>query len=117
MNFQMILLIIAIIVLIICLIFIGIALKKTSNVWPPGSIPMCPDYFILDGSGNNMKCINTKKLGKCPPQPGQEFLTLDPNATQFQGSQGACNKYTFATKCGLSWDGITYGVQNPCNSS
>jgi hypothetical protein len=37
------------------------------------------------------------------------------NTSAFTGSQGACNKYNWATKCNVTWDGITYGVSNPCS--
>jgi hypothetical protein len=115
MNFQKILLFIATIILIICLVVIGIALKKTSTAWPP-VIPQCPDYWTLEGSGNNIQCTNVHNLGTCPAPDGQKFLTLNPNDSQYQGVSGSCNKYNYATKCGLSWDGITYGVNNPCNT-
>ena len=36
------------------------------------------------------------------------------NQSQFTGSNGTCNKYLWAKKCDLSWDGLTYGVPNPC---
>jgi hypothetical protein len=32
----------------------------------------------------------------------------------FTGSTGACNKRNWSTFNGISWDGITYGVNNPC---
>ena len=32
----------------------------------------------------------------------------------FTGSNGACHKRDWATANGISWDGITYGVSNPC---
>ena len=32
----------------------------------------------------------------------------------FNAENGTCSKYTWATRCGVTWDGITYGVNNPC---
>ena len=32
----------------------------------------------------------------------------------FTGTNGACHKRDWATYNGISWDGITYGVNNPC---
>ena len=32
----------------------------------------------------------------------------------FNGTDGNCAKFKWANKCGLTWDGITYGVSNPC---
>ena len=37
------------------------------------------------------------------------------NNAPYTGDNGTCNKYIWAKKCGVTWDGITYGVENPCN--
>lgn len=116
-GFQKTVLFAAIIILIIALIFIGLALRKAQNyVWPP-MVPSCPDYWTLDGSGNNAVCVNVKNLGTCPPPSGQKFLTMNFNNAPYTGSSGLCSKYTWANNCGLTWDGITYGVSNPCQST
>lgn len=115
--FQKTVLIIAIVILLIALVIIGMALsyaKKTD--WPP-MVPECPDYWIADGSGNNATCLNIKDLGTCPAQNGQKHLTMDFNASQYTGSDELCAKYTWAKNCGIAWDGITYGVENPCQTS
>jgi hypothetical protein len=116
-NFQKNVLISATIILIISLIFIGIALYKANygKTWPP-MIPTCPDYWQLDKdvSGNSATCTNVKDLGTCNPQSGH--LTMNFNSPLFTGSNSNCAKYTWANKCGVSWDGITYGVTNPCQS-
>ena len=115
-GFQKIVLFSAIIILIIALVIIGISLTQSTNqTWPPMT-PACPDYWLIDGSGNNTRCINQKDLGTCKPPGGQNHLIMNFNTPTFTGSQGTCNKYTWATKCGVSWDGITYGVNNPCQS-
>jgi len=117
-GFQKIVLFAAIIILIIALVVIGVALSyaKDDEEWPP-LIPDCPDYWTIDGSGNNANCINVKDLGTCPPQSGQQHLTMNFNSSAFTGSNGDCAKYTWAKKCGVTWDGITYGVNNPCQTS
>ena len=114
-GFQKFVLMTAIIILIITLVVIGIALSKnySSVPWPP-VLPECPDYWILDGSGSNATCVNVKDLGTCK-SVGSEHQTMNFNSSAFTGSQGACNKYNWATKCNVTWDGITYGVNNPCN--
>jgi len=116
-NFQKTVLIIAVIILVVVLIFIGVSLKYMAHnlKWPP-MIPECPDYWVMNGSGNSTTCINTKNLGICPPQSGKPHLTMNFNDAPFVGSNGLCNKYNWATKCDISWDGITYGVNNPCQS-
>jgi hypothetical protein len=110
-GFQKITLLIAIILLIIILIVIATALLsgKYNNTWPPVT-PECPDWWISDGSGNKQRCFNQKKLGICKKKK-KNF-----NTSEFSGSQGACNKYKWANECKVSWDGITYGIPNPCNS-
>ena len=113
-GFQKIVLITAIIILIITLVVIGVTLSKGSGAdWPP-VVPQCPDYWVIDGSGNNAKCVNVKDLGTCKSDGSSKHQTMNFNSSQFTGSQGACNKYNWATNCNVTWDGITYGVSNPC---
>ena len=161
MNFQKIILVLAILLLIGALIFIGISLKqsKKNATWPP-LIPDCPDYWVafdpntMDGtpyglansstylatigqntctngvststtsttptstsSNSGAICINTKNLGTCPAPSGQKYTIMDFTQDQYQGSNGNCKKYQWATSCNISWDGITYGVQkSPCDT-
>ena len=117
-SFQKFVLFGAIIVLIIALIFIGIALtySKDKQKWPPIT-PECPDYWKIDGSGNDAVCINTKDLGICPPHSGDKHLKMNFNIPAFTGTDELCSKYTWAKKCNVSWDGITYGINNPCQNS
>jgi hypothetical protein len=116
-TFQKTILFSAIIILIIALVVIGIILGKTKDQqWPPMT-PQCPDYWTIDGTAEKPLCVNTKDLGTCPPASGQKHLTMNFNTPAFSGSRGVCTKYKWANKCGISWDGITYGVNNPCQTS
>ena len=116
-SFQKIVLIVAIVVLIVALVIIGFALTFASNDhWPP-MIPGCPDYWVIDGSGNNATCINIKDLGTCPATGESKHQSVNFNQAPFVGSDETCAKYTWAKKCGVTWDGITYGVNNPCQTS
>jgi amino acid transporter len=113
-SYQKIILIIAVIILFFNLIFISVALHNSTNAnWPP-VIPSCPDYWLSDGSGNNITCTNVKDLGVCKPPSGTKHLTMNFNNTPFSGANGDCAKYTWANNCKVSWDGLTYGVGNPC---
>ena len=40
--------------------------------------------------------------------------SMDFSTAPFTGDNGTCAKYQWASKCNVSWDGITYGVTNPC---
>jgi hypothetical protein len=130
-NFQKIIIIIALVLLIVILVFVGLALKKAKSVmaWPP-DVPECPDYWIAesnllsntatgsDASKLSNVCYNIKDLGTCPPLKGDKHLKMDFSSSLFQGTNGNCAKYNWAQKCGLSWDGITYGTyQSPCDIS
>jgi hypothetical protein len=118
-SFQKIVLMIAVVILILALLIIGMSLiyskKKT---WPP-NVASCPDWWVMDGSGNRAKCINVKDLGVCKPQGNMSHQVMDFNVGPFSSSNSSstCNKYTWANRCKVTWDGITYGVSNPCNSS
>lgn len=117
-TFQKVVLFLAIIILILVLIFIGFSLHKARSAeWPP-IIGDCPDYWV-DMSGNGSHCVNVKDLGngKCKPSGSQKHLTMDFSSAAFKGGNGLCAKYTWAQNCGVTWDGITYGVNNPCDAS
>jgi hypothetical protein len=115
-GFQKIILLLAIVILMIALILIGIALSYSKNQqWPP-IVPNCPDYWKADGSGNNTTCTNIKDLGSCPAPSGQQHLVMNFNDPLFTGTNGSCAKYTWAKNCNISWDAVTYGVNNPCHS-
>ena len=115
-GFQKTVLIIAIIVLIITLVVLGFVLNSGDETWPP-LVPDCPDWWIADGSGNNSTCINVKDLGVCSAQSGKKHQSMNFNSAPYTGDNGTCAKYTWANKCQVTWDGITYGVQNPCSTT
>jgi|LauGreDrversion2_5_1035112.scaffolds.fasta_scaffold15271_1 hypothetical protein len=117
-GFQKIVLTAAIIILIIALIIIGILLSyyKAKEQWPP-IVAGCPDYWTIDGSSNLSRCTNIQDLGSCQPQSGHKHLVMDFSGPAFSGANGTCAKYAWAKKCNVTWDGITYGVNNPCSSS
>lgn len=119
-TFQGTVLIIADIVLIISLLLMGIVIynSKKEESWPPIT-PECPDWWILDGSGNKTTCVNVKDLGVCTKQNVKnKHQTMNFNLPMFSGADGTsskCAKYKWATNCKVAWDGITYGVENPCS--
>ena len=117
MNFQMIVLTIAIVVLIVLLVVIGVALSKASveDTWPP-VVGDCPDYWV-DMSGNGGACLNTKNLGRCHVSDSTtKAPPMNFNQKPFTGDNGTCSKFRWATACNVTWDGITSGVSNPCTT-
>ena len=118
MNFQTTVLIIAVVLLLLCMILISIALIKSKGTeqWPP-IIGDCPDYWV-DLSGNGAQCVNMKDLGTCNGSvPEGQHLQMDFTVPPYTGQNGLCAKYKWATGCGITWDGITSGVSNPCDAS
>ena len=111
MSFQKIVMTIATVVLIVMLVVIGMALSKASygETWPP-IVGDCPDYWV-DMSGNGEKCVNTHNLGTCTTE------SVNFNQAPFTGDTGMCAKYNWANTCKVTWDGITSGVKNPCDTS
>ena len=102
-NFQSIVLSISIILLIICLIFVGIALyrNKYNKEFPP-ILANCPDYWIDESVKNNgSKCVNKQNLGN-----GQCEKTMDFSKSMWNGLDGLCAKANWARSCNLTWDGI-----------
>jgi hypothetical protein len=114
-NFQKIVLMVAIVMFIILMIFIGSVLyqNKYSKAFPP-VISECPDYWIdkqmsisnPDEDSNSGKtrqsCVNVKNLGNSSCSK-----TMDFTEDFWQGSTGDCRKYKWAKGCDLTWDGIT----------
>ena len=115
-SFQKIILIIALIVLLISLLFIGVSIQSSRNKdWPP-MVPSCPDYWVSQGTDKDAKCINVHDLGVCKAKSGDSHLTMNFNNAPYVGSNSNCAKYTWANNCKIAWDGLTYGVTNPCIS-
>ena len=119
-NFQKISILIAIFIFICCLVVIGTTISSASKVYPP-DIPNCPDYFTdvtsqyIDTSTitstTGSYCYNNFNLGTYGPNT-MNFTTSD-----YTGSSGTCNKYTWANTYGLTWDGITTAYSSPCTTS
>jgi hypothetical protein len=104
------------ILLVIILFIMAYTINKKSSdlTWPP-YIANCPDYW-LDLSSNGSRCFNSHSLGRCAIPSSNNKNTVDFTADVYTGSEGDCNKKKWATNCGVTWDGITYGYGNsdPC---
>jgi hypothetical protein len=123
-NFQKIVLIIAIIILIVSLVFIGMQIKKSNSkqVWPP-IVPQCPDFWVVDATTGKCKPTANAPVSKCTTEnpDGIDFTIGD-----YAGPNGACRKKQWANDCKksatdntpapIAWEGITYGTADPCNN-
>lgn len=103
---------VALIVLIMILIFVGVSLTYANKrvKWPP-IIGACPDYWLdTSPQGNGSDCIWNQRNNNIGTSSNHMNFAVNP----YVGNQGLCNKYNWATSKNVSWDGITYGMQNPC---
>jgi hypothetical protein len=119
-NFQKIVLIIAIVILIVSLVFIGMQIKKSNSkqVWPP-FVPQCPDFWKMNSSG---KCVrptpdNAPGINDTEECYPGDNLGIDFTTGDYAGAGGACKKKQWANTCQAAWEGITYGIADPCNNS
>lgn len=117
--FQKTVLGIAVVLLIVMLALIGYTLSySTATNWPP-IVGDCPDYWV-DLSGNGEQCFNSHSLGTNKIQacglPNKDSTT-NKVVTVDLSTKTDCEKYDWAYNCGLTWDGITSGVINPCDTT
>lgn len=103
MNFQKLVLTIAVIVLVVSLVITGLLISrsKSSYTYPP-SVSECPDYFRLVSPN---VCKNVHKLGKCS-ENGKPREIWNFSGSNFLGETGKQNKCKLANFCEISWDGI-----------
>lgn len=101
------------VVILLVMVILWYFVRKASYAqkFPP-SVGNCPDYWE-DLTGDGSACYNKKKIGTCPPASYND--TYDKKAVMnmkkfpFDGPNSMCAKYTWASNCGLTWDGLTYG--------
>jgi hypothetical protein len=109
-SYQNIVLLVALVILIFSFIFIAIKFYRMKDdfVYPP-VVPSCPDFWQDESEKvKGSKCVNKNKLGSC----GNTVMNF--STPKWRGQRGMCNKKTWASACGISWDGITN--KDPCNS-
>ncbi len=114
MSFQTISIYVMLAILIVLLIIIAYnmssALKRST--WPPlrGD---CPDFWFDQGSGGSRCTVNVNDVNRGTYTGTEMNFAVSP----FIGSGGICAKKKWSEANGqISWDGITYGVENVCRS-
>jgi hypothetical protein len=137
MKFQLVVIIILGILLIITLIaFYYIATSSGNNIKFPPSIPICPDYYYQTTSSdkNKIRCtamstmmdkLNSRitadtTLNTNDNKNDQRANCINPEFPPhfYTGTRANCNKYNWTKGCYSipAWEGITYGVRNPCHT-
>ncbi len=124
-NFQKIVLIVAICLLIVVLTGMSYLMKKSisERTWPP-TVSACPDYWtetILDVGGSPAGAIVGDKIcnaGINKYNAGTNNSVIQINTSTFPNTKlGKCNRYkwtqTGGSGAGVIWDGVS-NVPSPC---
>jgi hypothetical protein len=122
MKFQAIVIIILGILFIITLIaFYYIATARGNNMPFPPSIPICPDYYYQtaltpDGTVSCKAMPNMVRTLRRSDVNSNECLNPTFSSEYYTGTNANCLKYNWSQNCNSipAWEGITYGVHNPC---
>lgn len=101
MNFQEIVIYVALIIMILALIVVFMMLYYSSdkNQFPP-VIGKCPDFFVINSTG---KCVNYAGIGN-PTYGGGEGIAQQ---TDPLTPEAACNLRNELLTNRQTWDGIT----------
>lgn len=111
-SFQKFTVLIALLLLLGIFIFVSGSLIYAKKDDKPVSIaPQCPDFWEIEDTRIGPHCVNVQDLGTCSAATGDKHLSMDLKSKSFTDN---CAKYTWAKNCNIAWDGITYGVDNPC---
>ena len=108
-SFNSLVLMIASIILIILLITIGIIMYYSAkNARFPPVIAECPDYWNVEKEGDKTICKNILKINPNSVSEIDNCNKISPvNFTGPSNEETVCNKYKWASNCGIIWDGIT----------
>lgn len=109
-TFTRIVILVAAVILIMCLTFVGILLwySRDVTVWPPETSE-CPDYW--DAVGKNICQVN-KAVGNAGNGANKACQHMDFSGSQYKGKGGRKARCQWAKDCGVYWDGIS-DVQPP----
>lgn len=107
MNFYKQVIVIAVIVLIVALSFIGTVLSQSkSDVRFPPNIAECPDFY-KKVSGSECESTKNMYLESEPRCQTIDFSDLKFSRAGTGPNSGACEKKKVAIDCGITWDGLT----------
>lgn len=117
-SFQTIVLIIAVIILILCLTGVGVAIyfNRYSTVFPPIS-STCPDGYTASSSSSSSDTFCTINSDQETSSNSRDCKRININQANYNGTAGLCQKYIWATQCGVNWQGVTEESNNQCPSN
>ena len=87
-----------IMIIILAAVAYGETAKNMKDVEFPPYVSNCPDFWEETDDGD---CKNSYNLGN------PILNNVTPSTMNWNGLTGDCNKYRWANKNGLTWDGIT----------
>ena len=125
MKFQLVVIIILGVLLIITLLsFYYIATRSGDDIPFPPSIPICPDYYYqVHSNDGKIRCKAMPSIAAAIDAvrgKDDDFRKGCKNPAFFprhySGTNANCEKYKWYAGCNYipAWEGVTYGVQNPC---
>jgi len=128
-RFHWITILVAVVVLLIVLIYVGILMthgSKAALAYPPIA-NSCPDFWLTDLSGNCVVpgpgsknaptvTLSTNQKNKTSYTPGFDGSAINFNAAGWVsgGTSAICAKQTWCRQMGVAWDGIDN--YNNCSS-
>lgn len=108
MNFYKTVSIIALILLIICLSFVGVAMVQSATKSKfPAHDSQCPDFFVMNSNG---ECVDEKGLllSSAAADCNNKKFEIPAEGWPSSGPYSErCIKQKWAKKCKVNWDGIT----------
>ena len=118
MNFYKTVCIIALVILVISLAFIGSAMASSSKkmTFPP-NLSQCPDNYVYDQTDKT--CVNADKDGIYYNSINCGKISFEDDEYNVPGigtTSGACAKKRVAIGCEVDWDGLTNNP-NVCYST
>jgi len=119
MNFYKTVCIVALVILVVSLAFIGTALASSSkNVEFPPNISKCPDNYeiVYDDYGEFESCRNNTLLDSDEDCKIKQFADASYSMPGIGPTSGACTKKKWAKKCNVDWDGLTNNIE-VCHST
>ena len=117
MNFYKTVCIVALVILVISLAFIGSAMAgSTKKMAFPPNISKCPDGYYVDYDETNDVMICKNDSATTSGCGEQTFIDASFNNPGIGPTSGACKKKRWAQNCGVDWDGLTNNP-NVCYST